>query len=105
MPVTDFNAFEIKIHFSHFFTLLCSAYYFCNILLIFIVAFQTFSRLTLLGILFLNSYRLKLEVLPIGLDFTYFRGTMYTPKPQLLLVKAFISYNMKTNAVMIFFLF
>ena len=33
------------------------------------------------------------------------RGARCTPKPQLLLITAVISCNMKTNAVMVFYLF
>ena len=40
---------------------------------------------------------MKVEVLAFGLGFTYFRNTTCASEPQLLLVKDFISYNMKTN--------
>ena len=45
------------------------------------------------------------KVLPIALGFTYFRGASCTSKPQLLLVIFFIPCNMKTNTVMIIYLF
>ena len=68
--------------------------------LIFIVQVHS---ITLLTISFLKSCKLKVEVTPVDLGFTYFRGTRY--KPLLLLVTAFISYNIKTNAVMVVFCF
>ena len=80
-----------KYNFLHFFASLHSAYYFCNILLIFVVHVQKFYSLALLGMSFLNSYKFKVKVLLIDLGFRYFRSVKYTPKPQLLLVTASIS--------------
>ena len=76
---------------GYFFASLHSAYYFCNILLIFVVHVQKFYSLALLGMSFLNSYKFKVKVLLIDLGFRYFRSVKYTPKPQLLLVTASIS--------------
>ena len=103
-PVKDylFASLALNKYFPHFFASFHSAYYFCNILPIFIVQVQKFSSLALLGISFLNSSKLKVKVLVLGLAFTYFRGVKCTPKPQLLLVTSFDSCNMKTNVVMIF---
>ena len=98
---TTFLALD-KHNFPNFFAPLCSTYYFCNILPIFIVQIKKFSGLASLGISFLISSKLKVKILPVGLGFTYFRCVRYTPKLQLRLVGAFISCNMKTNAVMIF---
>ena len=64
-------ALDKILFFPIYFTLLQSAYYVCNILLILIVQVRTISSLTSLSISFLNSCQLIVEVLPVGLGFTY----------------------------------
>ena len=82
-PVKDYFFAPLalnKYNFPHFFDSLCMAYYFFNILPIFIVQVHKISKL-------------KVKALLVGLGFTYFNGVRCTCKPQVLLLRAFISCN------------
>ena len=88
-----------KYNFPHYFP-----YFFCNILPIFIVPSSKNFPVSPW-----TAYHFKThpnwKVLPVSLCFTYFRVLGVYLSPNYSLIRAYISCNMKTNALMIFYLF